>query len=184
MVKLLSIFLVMSSIFSCGLPSNRLNEGRGNKVPKENYVFKNVSRIQIDNFKEIIDINYFYYRTEYFESNKNYEVLNNRRIEDKNKLKLQFYENGRVRWGGNNPSPDINGHRGIIYFKDEQLFSDIFLGMSSGHNTGMNIKTFKIKIEQDTLLFLERGQVSGNTCSVFIKGEKIPEEYKKYNANW
>lgn len=78
----------------------------------------------------------------------------------------------------------IEGGRGIVYFKDNTLYADAFQGTSSGHNSAMHIQTYKIKIKGDTLFFLEKGIFSGNMCSVFIKDKKIPEEYKRYNADW
>lgn len=171
----------MSSIFSCGLPYDRLNDGRGNKVPKKNYVFKNTHKIDSNILKDEIDINFFYKRIRYYESNKNYEIVFNKSYEDQYNLTIQFYTNSRIRWGVNTPSPETSGHRGIVYNESGKLYSDIFLGRADNI---MHIANFKIKAQQDTLYFLGTNRIIGNTCHVFVKSNKIPKEYKRYNANW
>jgi len=178
--KIFLLFLLIS----CGLPNERLNEGKGNKIPKKGYIFKKTDKINHTLFNELIDVNYFYELVELYESDEHFKIINNRIWKPSNNTNLQFYSNSRVRLGCNHPSPEVSGHRGIVYFINDELYSDMFLGVSSGRNTSMHIKTFKIQLKDNKLYFLEKGQLSGNICRVFKKTDLLPTEFLSYNANW
>lgn len=80
-----------------------------------------------------------------------------------------------------NPDPQKIGGRGIIYLQNGILNCDIFSG---GYNNKMYVETYKIKIENNKYYFLQTHNLSGNMCYVYVKGEKVPKEYKKYEAIW
>ena len=171
-------------LIGCGLPYDRLNNGKGNKVPKKSFIFKNKNKFDTERFSQEIDLDYFYELEKIYESDRNFSPNGVYYDENPTKGVCQFYENGCVRFMNKklmNPSPDMNGIRGIIYFKGNQMYADVFQGRS---NNIMHIVTNKIKIENDKFYMLDVSNLSGRLCFVYKKAFKIPTEYKKFKAEW
>ena len=182
MLKYIVFLTALFLLNSCGLPYDRLDGGNGNKVPKKNFKFSNKKNIDIYSFKKNIEIDFFYEVDEIYESDRNFNFIGNHKI--KGNGLIQYYENVCVRTMNKkfmNPDPQKIGGRGIIYSQNGILNCDIFSG---GYNNKMYVETYKIKIENNKYYFLQTHNLSGNMCYVYVKGEKVPEEYKKYEAIW
>ena len=85
------------------------------------------------------------------------------------------------------PNPEKSGNRGVFYIRNEKMFIDKF-GLSSDRS-GI-IYSYRLKVEGD-YIYLRRFQKvffsesSESLCFVYKKSdEKIPEEWKKYAADW
>src|SRR5690606_24381177 len=180
MVK--NIIILLSSILfihSCA-QTRRLENGT--KVLTKKY--KN-----IDNFSELvfenIDIGYFYKQIDYYISDKNFNKI---RDYGSNALRrIQFYNNGRIRIiGEQDTNPENAGMRGIIYLKNDQIRIDTQGASQDGDIFRI---TYKIKIEGDKIYLLEIPYTllfnpSEYNCYIYQKSEKIPEDWKKYKADW
>ena len=99
---------------------------------------------------------------------------------------LQFYENGRVRFlYYMNADPEITGRRGIIYKKNNKIKIDTDFANQGGT---ISKGSYSVKIEGDYIFLLDDNFLvpgSEYICFVYKKSdEKIPEEWKKYPAEW
>jgi len=179
--KTLYLIFFLLLFFSCSVPHRRLNNGKGNSVPKENYVWKNQSKFDTILYKKI-DIDFFYELVDEYHSDKSFKKT--RKIEYGTlwKFKIQFYPNGRLRrFASKYPyeNPEIEGNRGIIYKCNEKIKLDIMEGVS---NNRIAINTYRVKISGDTIFVLT--SYYDPTCYVFKKCNKIPDSYKSYKVNW
>ncbi len=158
----------------------------GTKVPKGN-VFRNIQYFRKDVYKNI-DINYFYKKKHSYFSDKNCNNIGGE-IPDVNRL-IQFYPTGHFRTltyhkgqniedDENNRDPNKSGMRGIIYIKNNKIKIDDQFAYQGG---GLYIATLSVKIEGGVIYMLRDGGIT--TCDVYEKAEKIPEEWKKYRADW
>ncbi|WP_417430973.1 hypothetical protein [Halpernia sp.] len=103
--------------------------------------------------------------------------------------KIQFYENGRVRFfsfGMVNPNPQISGKRGIVYLNNNIIKID---SQFADQNGNLFKGTYRLKVEGDKLYLLEEGNTllfnpSEYICYVYQKSEKIPEDWKQYKPDW
>ncbi|AKK72620.1 hypothetical protein OK18_08270 [Chryseobacterium gallinarum] len=180
MVK--NIIILLSSIFFIHPYAQTRRLANGTKVLTKKY--KN-----IDKFNELayrnIDIDYFYKQIDYYLSDKNF---NKKRDYGSNAIrKIQFYNNGRIRiLGMEDPDPENAGMRGIIYLKDNHIRIDTQGASQDGDIFKI---TFKVKIEGDKIYLLEMPntllfQPSEYNCYIYQKAKKIPEDWKKYKADW
>lgn len=81
-------------------------------------------------------------------------------------------------------NPEITGRRGVIYFKDSDLKIDTQFSNQSG---AISKGTYSLKVEGDKLYLIDDNSWFPKReciCLVFEKSEKIPEDWKKYNADW
>ena len=188
MVNKIICLIILLMFLSCGLPYRRLDNGNGNKVPKENYTFRNQNKFNSTLYNEAVDTSYFYALLSIYGCDKKFAYIVNARMEkDPTKRVLQFYKNGQVRLMNINfmkPSPEIEGSRGIVYFKKKEMYFDFFW---SGSDHNMRISTSRIKINGDTLIMRQEdffGLNKTGTCWTGKKENKIPENYKEFKANW
>ena len=184
MVRVILIMLLGFVIISCfPSPYYRLADGR--KVVKSKY--KNIKYFDANIFNEI-DVNFLYKKVDYYMADKNYKKL--RDIGKDVERSIQFYKNGRVRFfsfGYTDPNPEITGRRGVIYKKNGKIKIDAQFGNQSGD---VYKGTYSVKIEGD-YIYLRRFQKvffsesSELLCFVYKKSdEKVPEDWKKYDADW
>jgi len=173
MVKIIITLLLCTILYSCSAPYYRLADGR--KVIKSKY--KNIKYFDANIFNEI-DVNFLYKKVDYYMADKNISI----------KVFIQFYENGRVRFfsfGYTDPNPEITGRRGIIYKKNGKIKIDAQFGNQSGD---VYKGTYSVKIEGDYIFLLDDNFLVPRNeyiCFVYKKSdEKIPEEWKKYAADW
>ena len=167
---------------SCEIIKSKYLENGIAKVPYNNKVFKRKNR----NLSSEIDANFLYKKVNYYMADKNYKKL--RDIGKDVERSIQFYENGRVRFfsfGYTDPNPEITGRRGIIYKKNGKIKIDAQFGNQSGD---VYKGTYSVKIEGDYIYLLDDNFLvprSEYICFVYKKSdEKVPEEWKKYPADW
>ena len=179
MVRVILIVLLGFIVISCfPSPYYRLADGR--KVIKSKY--KNIKYFDPNIYKSI-DINYFYIvESGYLVDNK----YKKKRDIDVAKYVLQFYENGRVRFlYYMNADPEITGRRGIIYKKNGKIKIDTDFANQGGT---ISKGSYSVKIEGDYIFLLDDNFLipgSEYICFVYKKSdEKVPEEWKKYPADW
>ncbi|PWN68066.1 hypothetical protein [Chryseobacterium oncorhynchi] len=175
------IILVCSAIFfhSCA-QSRKLENGRKVLTRK----FKNIEHFDKSIFKDI-DVDYFYKKVDFYMADKNFNKV--RDIGNDINRKIQFYENGRVRFISvemNEPDPEKTGMRGVIYFKKNLLKIDTQFASQGGH---ISKGTYSVKVEGDKLYLLDDNLLipqSEYICFIYQKSEKIPENWKQYKADW
>ena len=137
------------------------------------------------NLSSEIDANYVYEQVGSY--NVDSQLKKIQKTESPGLHYIQFYENGVVRFLYYlEPNPDISGIRGVFYIKNKRMYIDEF-GMTSDRS--LTIYTYKVKVEGDTIYLLEMPNTllfkpSEYICYVYKKSEKIPEEWKKYKADW
>lgn len=176
MVGKIILALYVIILWSCNTPYYRLEDGK--KVLKNKY--KNIKYFTPEIYKSI-DVNYFYIvKLGYFVDSR----YRKRRDIDVTKYVLQFYKNGRVRflyW--TNEDPQKTGRRGIIYKKNNKIKIDTDFANQGGT---ISKGSYSVKIAGDTLFLYDDNTFvkSEVLCMEFIKYKKIPEEWKKYEANW
>jgi hypothetical protein len=154
------------------------------KVPSVSYKFSKRQKFNSEIFNKI-NLNYFYKLDYSYQADSNFKNKGEKMLEKWIKI-LQFYPNGQVREFAQkyaDKDPDITGNRGIIYEKGKDIYIDMYGAVSDG---GMKILTYKVKIEDDKIFVIEKNFLMGvnGDCRVFMKSEKIPEEWKKYKADW
>lgn len=175
------IILTCCAIFihSCA-QSKRLEDGRKVLTKK----FKNIDKFNKSIFKDI-DVNHFYKKIDYYMADKNYNKI--RDIGKDVDRKIQFYENGRVRFLSfemNEPNPEKTGMRGIIYLQRGRLKIDTQFANQDGF---ISKGTYSMKVEGDKLYLLMDDFLipqSEYICFVYEKAEAIPEIWKQYKADW
>ncbi|WHF51963.1 hypothetical protein QGN23_01500 [Chryseobacterium gotjawalense] len=181
MVKIIFSILSLGLLNAC-VGSNFVLSDGFTKVPISSYRFSNKYKFSSDTLKDI-DINYFYELEYSYDSDPNFYKKGEKIAATWGKT-LQFYPNGQVREFAkkfSNKNRNITGNRGILY-QDKYLFIDMYGAISDG---AMRIITYKIKIENDKIFLLEKTFLGGdNLCRVFAKKNKIPEDWKQYEANW
>lgn len=166
-------------MLSCA-QSRKLENGRKVLVKK----FKNIDKFNKSVFKDI-EIDYFYKKTDFYMSDKDYNKI--RDIGKDVNRKIQFYENGRVRFLSidmDEPDPEKAGMRGVIYSKDNALRIDTQFANQAGH---LSQGTYSVKVEGDKLYLLDDHFLipqSEYICFVYQRSEKIPENWKQYKADW
>lgn len=153
------------------------------KVPSKSYRFSNAEKFDNAIYSQI-DINYLYEIVERFDSDNQFNQIKKRSLISPSFL--QFYKNGKVRnFNYLNPDPNVTGYRGIVYKKNNIFFID---EASFSSDRSLKIYTYKLKIEGDKIYLLEMPKTlfkpSEYTCLVYQKSQKIPEEWKKYKADW
>lgn len=182
MVKIKNIILLMFSfgfLFSCA-QTKRLDNGTKVLTKK----FKNIDKFDKSIFEKI-DTDYFYQKVDYYMANENFQKI--RDIGKDVDRKIQFYENGRVRFfslGMEDPNPENSGRRGIIYLKKNSLKIDTQFADQDGH---ISKGTYSIKVDGDKIYLLDNNFIFSRTeylCYVYQKSEKIPEDWKQYKADW
>ena len=119
-------------------------------------------------------------------ADKNYKKL--RDIGEDVERSIQFYKNGRVRFfsfGYTDPNPEITGRRGVIYKKNGKIKIDTQFANQSGD---IFKGSYSVKIEGDYIFLLDDNFLvpgSEYICFVYKKSdEKVPEDWKKYPADW
>ncbi|QQV01951.1 MULTISPECIES: hypothetical protein [Chryseobacterium] len=176
------LILLCSTIFINSYAQTRRLENGTKVLTKQ---FKNIDKFNKSILKEI-DTNHFYKKIDYYMADKNFNKV--RDIGSDVDRKIQFYENGRVRFfslGEEDPNPENAGRRGIIYLKNGDLKID-----SQGASQDGDIFriTLKVIVEGDKIYLLENNfslfPPSEYSCYVYQKSEKIPENWKQYNADW
>ncbi|WNI34717.1 hypothetical protein [Chryseobacterium sp. SG20098] len=147
--------------------------------------FKNIDKFN-KSILDKIDINHFYKKIDYYMADKNFNKV--RDIGSDVDRKIQFYENGRVRFfslGEEDPNPENAGRRGIIYMKNNSLKIDTQFANQDGN---LSKGTYNVKVVGDKLYLLESNfsifPPSENICYVYQKSEEIPEDWKQYKADW
>lgn len=163
-----------------GVRSKKLNDG--STVVPHNYKFKNIIYFEKSVYNDI-DINYLYERKYSYRSDNNFNDIGGE-ISDVKRM-IQFYPDGHIRlFSFNNVSPDPNqtGMRGIIYMRNNKIKIDEQFAYQGG---GLYIGTVDVKIEDGKVYILyNHHRNSESKCDVYQKSEKIPEEWKKYKADW
>lgn len=166
-------------LFSCA-QTRKLENGRKVLVKK----FKNVDQFNTSIFKDI-ESDYFYKKIDFYMADKNYDKI--RDIGKDVDRKIQFYENGRVRFlsiDKEEPDPEKAGMRGVMYIKNNALKIDTQFANQSGN---ISKGTYSVKVEGDKLYLLDDHFLvprSEYICFVYQKAEKIPENWKQYKAEW
>ena len=180
-MKIIITLLLCTILYSCSAPYYKLLGGK--KVLKNKY--KNIKYFDPNIYKSI-DINYFYIvESGYLVDNK---YKKKRDIGKDVERSIQFYKNGRVRFfsfGYTDPNPEITGRRGIIYKKNNKIKIDTQFGNQSGD---VYKGSYSVKIEGDYIFLLDDNFLvprSEYICFVYKKSdEKVPEDWKKYPADW
>ncbi len=174
-------FIVAICLYSCGVPYNKLDNGV--RVPKENYRFKNQDNFNKEFFNKTFDCNYFYVETDRFFCDRNGNEIKKMGLLKTGRRAIQFYTNGNLRWMNYtmiDPSPQKEGNRGIVYFKNNKIFFDIFIG---GIHTTTNVYKFEVKQINDRLYVIEKN-LTENYCYVFEKKGKISNDYTNQVSEW
>ncbi|MDY3391973.1 hypothetical protein PG608_12240 [Riemerella anatipestifer] len=145
--NIIILISVFSVVLSCS-QTRRLQNGT--KVLTKKY--KNIDKFDKSIFEKI-DTDYFYQKVDYYMANKNFQKV--RDIGKDVDRKIQFYDNGRVRFfslGMESPNPEDSGMRGIIYKKNNRLKIDY---QSADQDGSMFISTYTIKVDNDLIYLLE-----------------------------
>jgi hypothetical protein len=72
--KLSYLIALLTIFFSCSVSHRKLNNGEGNSVPKEDYVWTNQSKFNSETYNQI-DTDYFYELVEEYGKTTNLERL-------------------------------------------------------------------------------------------------------------
>lgn len=180
MVKsvIITIFC-FSFILSCAQTEKLKN---GTKVLTKR--FNNIDKFD-KSILEDINVNYFYKQIDYYMADKNYKKI--RDIGKDVDRKIQFYENGRVRFfslGMEDPDLRNAGRRGIIYLKNNNLKIDTQFADQDGH---ISKGAYSVKVEGNKIYLLDDNFLFSRPeylCYVYEKSEKIPDGWKRYKADW
>lgn len=135
-------------------------------------------------FYNLIDDHFLYQKIDSYFVDKNY--VKTRPIENsKTPYFLQFYPNGRVRFiQTKEPDPNITGKRGVIYLRGDMIKLDTqFFNQGGALSRG----TYNVKIVGDKLYLYDDNSLIKSRefiCQVFIKSERVPENWKKFNISW
>lgn len=180
MVRNIIILFCCTIFISSCAQTKRLRNGT--KVLTKKY--KNIDKFNELAYKNI-DVDYFYKQIDYYMCDKNFNKI--RDYGSSAIRKIQFYNNGRIRiLGIEDPNPENVGMRGIIYLKDNHIKIDTQGASQAGDIFRV---TFKVKIEGNYIYLLEIPntlifQPSEYNCYIYMKSEKVPEDWKKYKADW
>ena len=152
------------------------------KVPYNNKIFKRGNR----NLPKEIDINYIYDLVTAYRCNIDFKRVNNEGF--LGRYYIQFYNNGAVRFMNYlEPNPEKSGSRGVFYIRNKEMFLDRIGGSSDG---SLVTYSYRLKIEGDYIYlrefqkFLFFSDLSECNCIIYKKRTKIPQEWKKYEADW
>lgn len=181
--KLSYLIALLTIFFSCSVSHRKLNNGEGNSVPKEDYVWTNQSKFNSETYNQI-DTDYFYELVEEYWSDNKFGKVRNAQYETLWKKKLQFYSNGRVRRFASklaDPNPEITGNRGIVYNEQNNLKIDFLEGVS---NNRIVINSYKVKVEGEYIYMFKTSIQNEKYCSVYKKSDFVNDEYRKYKADW
>lgn len=185
MVNKILINLCILTILSSCIPTERTVSGH--KIPTKKFDFKNKNKFTIGIY-DVINPNHLYRLTDMYFTDNNFVKMRGGIFDGLVQI-LQFYPNGAARMFPQNymnPDPNIIGDRGVIYKKNNWLKIDL---TSSDQDGSLFIQSYKIKVEKDKLYLLEEGNTflfnpSEYICYVFEKSEKVPDDWKKFSADW
>lgn len=175
------IILLCSTIFIHSCAQTRRLEN-GTKVLTKK--FKNIDKFD-KSILNNIDVTHFYKKVDYYMSDKNFNKI--RDIGSDIDRKIQFYENGRVRFfslGIEDPNPENAGRRGIIYKKNNSLKIDTQFADQDGD---LSKGTYNVKVIGDKIYLLDNSSLfpqSEYMCYIYQKSEKIPENWRQYKPDW
>ncbi|AKK72619.1 hypothetical protein OK18_08260 [Chryseobacterium gallinarum] len=181
MVKRYIILLGLLSVNSC-ISQNKLKDGT--KVPSSSYIFSNKKNFS-SNILNHINTNHLYELKATYMCD--YKLNIKRKLSLMGAYYLQFYNNGEVRFmDALEPNPNVTGYRGVIYVKNGNFYIDKAAPVyTSGKN--LDIHKYFLKVDGDSLLLREDNSFfrqSEYILLVYKKSGKIPENWKKYKADW
>lgn len=178
MVRKIIIAITLISLYSCA-KTQTLKDGTKTLSKK----FKNQEKFD-NKIYDVIDDNFFYQEMDHYFVNKNY--VKTRSIENsRTSYFLQFYPNGRIRFiQTKEPDPDITGRRGVIYLKGDMIKLDTQFSNQGG---AVSKGTYSVRVIGDKLYLYDDnslGKLQEFICHVFVKSERIPEDWKKFRVSW
>lgn len=182
-MKFPCLIISLTLFISCSVAHRKLDNGKGNSVPKPGYIWANESNFNQLIYKQI-DSSYFYELVEEYWSDSQFKKVREANYETLWKKKLQFYSDGRVRRFASklaNANPEITGNRGIIYGTPNNVKIDFLEGVS---NNKIVINTYKVKLEGDYIYMYLPSLQNQKYCLVYKKSDFVNDDYKKFKANW
>lgn len=185
-LRFICLFLSPLLFFSCSLAHRKLDNGKGNSVPKEGYAWTNQSKFDSEIYQQI-DPDFLYELVDEYWCDNNFKKVKNIEYGTLWKKKLQFYPNGQVRRFASkmaNANPEITGNRGVIYKERNEIKIDFFEGVS---NNRLTVNTYLVQVKDNKIYMFETsglGFAKDRQCLVFEKNEVVNTEYKNYKAEW